>query len=422
MIRVFLADDHPIVRTGLKALLSLADDISVVGEAVDGRKVLLAAESPEWAVDVLVLDISLPKVNGIEVLRRLQQTRPELPVLMLSMYSEDQYARRMIDMGAAGYVSKDRSEEELISAIRAVAHGGLYISRRAARGPSPTAAAGLTPRQHQVFTRLVEGQSVTDIAAELKATRPSRVPTPPSASRKTWTPRSMASSTAQAKGVSAHACARAGPQSETARARAKRIDDSARKARLPVGGCRSAETPRARGVTAAPRARTAGAQKPGPVDRRGDRSAPRPAHPSKTRRQRRPDHGSATSALGDRRRNVAVGGRRLAATGSAPAPSASSARAAEQRPTPSDLRTFAADARPRPPRRRSIGGETAPHPSALAYDRRPNGPPGRRGAALRRPHRGDRRPARHRSAPGAAPARHAAAILRRPARRRVPLS
>lgn len=167
MIRVFLADDHPIVRTGLKALLGLADDIAVVGEAVDGRKVLLAADADDWAVDVLVLDISLPQVNGIEVLRRLQVSHPALPVLMLSMYAEDQYARRLVDLGAAGYVSKDRSEDELITAIRVVAGGGLYISRRAARGGDPTGATGLTPRQHQVFTLLVEGQTVTDIAAQL---------------------------------------------------------------------------------------------------------------------------------------------------------------------------------------------------------------------------------------------------------------
>ena len=169
MIRVFLADDHPIVRTGLKALLGLADDIEVFGEAIDGRKVLLAAERDDWAVDVLVLDISLPRVNGIEVLRRLQTMRPELPVLMLSMYSEDQYARRLIDQGAAGYVSKDRSEDELITAIRVVAGGGLYISRRAARAAPGGAGAshGLTPRQHQIFTLLVEGQSVSDIAAQL---------------------------------------------------------------------------------------------------------------------------------------------------------------------------------------------------------------------------------------------------------------
>ncbi|MCA9537387.1 MAG: response regulator transcription factor [Myxococcales bacterium] len=169
MIRVFLADDHPIVRTGLKALLSLADDIEVVGEAIDGRKVLLAADSPDWAVDVLVLDISLPQVNGIEVLRRLQETRPEMPVLMLSMYAEDQYARRLVDLGAAGYVSKDRSEDELIAAIRVVAGGGLYISRRAARGASAVGepARDLTPRQHQIFTLLVEGLAVTDIAAQL---------------------------------------------------------------------------------------------------------------------------------------------------------------------------------------------------------------------------------------------------------------
>lgn len=166
MIRVFLADDHPIVRTGLRALLSTADDITVVGEAVDGRQVLLAAEGDGWDVDVLVLDISLPKVSGIEVLRRLRVMRPGLPVLMLSMYAEDQYARRMVELGAAGYVSKDRSEDELIMAIRMVERGGLFISRRAARGER----SGLTARQHQVFVLLVEGWGVTDIAAQLDVT------------------------------------------------------------------------------------------------------------------------------------------------------------------------------------------------------------------------------------------------------------
>lgn len=166
MIRVFLADDHPIVRTGLRALLSLADDIEVVGEAVDGRKVLLASERADWAVDVLVLDISLPRVNGIEVLRRLRESHPALPVLMLSMYAEDQYARRLVELGAAGYVSKDRSEDELITAIRVVAGGGVYVSRQAMQG-SAAGEAGLSPRQHEVFTLLVEGQTVSEIAAQL---------------------------------------------------------------------------------------------------------------------------------------------------------------------------------------------------------------------------------------------------------------
>ncbi|MCB9527716.1 MAG: response regulator transcription factor [Myxococcales bacterium] len=165
MIRVFLADDHPIVRTGLKALLSLADDIEVVGEAVDGRKVLLASERADWAVDVLVLDISLPRVNGIEVLRRLRVSHPALPVLMLSMYAEDQYARRLVELGAAGYVSKDRSEDELITAIRVVASGGVYVSRQAMQGAA--GEVGLSPRQHEVFTLLVEGQTVSEIAAQL---------------------------------------------------------------------------------------------------------------------------------------------------------------------------------------------------------------------------------------------------------------
>ncbi|MCB9761751.1 MAG: response regulator transcription factor [Alphaproteobacteria bacterium] len=173
MIRVFMADDHPIVRAGLRALLSLAPDITLVGEVGDGRKVLLAMEEPDWAVDVLLLDLSLPRVGGLEVLRRVRARHPDLAVLVLSMYDEEQYADRLLAQGAAGYVSKDRSEEELIAAVRAVARGRVYVSRSVALarldhpGPPSAPHERLTPREHQVFTLLFDGRTVTDIAAEL---------------------------------------------------------------------------------------------------------------------------------------------------------------------------------------------------------------------------------------------------------------
>ncbi len=173
MILVFLADDHPVVRAGLRYLLETSADIEVVGEAADGRETLNAALGPDWNADVLVLDISLPKVSGIEVLRRLSAQRPQLPILMLSMHAEAQYARRLVAMGAAGYVSKDRSEDELITAIRAVAAGQLYLSRRVAADGCPDERAPhdlLSARQMQVFLLVVAGRSVSDIAAELDLT------------------------------------------------------------------------------------------------------------------------------------------------------------------------------------------------------------------------------------------------------------
>ncbi|HVV88284.1 MAG TPA: response regulator transcription factor [Kofleriaceae bacterium] len=170
-IRVFLADDHALVRLGLRQLLDREPDVSVVGEADDGRRVLLAEGKDDW--DVLVLDVSLPKVGGIEVLRRLRAEHPRLKVVMLSMYPEDQYAERMVAQGAAAYLSKDRAPEEVLSAIRAV-HAGrawsgaaipLYLDDEAADGrPAHTR---LTAREYQVFTLLFQGSTVTEIAAEL---------------------------------------------------------------------------------------------------------------------------------------------------------------------------------------------------------------------------------------------------------------
>lgn len=172
MIRVFLADDHPIVRDGLRQLLSREPDMTVVGEAADGRQALLAAASV--AIDVLILDLSLPRVSGIEVLRRMQKDHPQIRVVVLSMYPEDQYALRLLREGAAAYLSKDHPAEELLRAVREVARGATYVSRtiteRVQTGeldPEQPAHARLSAREHQVFTLLFQGRTVTDIAAEL---------------------------------------------------------------------------------------------------------------------------------------------------------------------------------------------------------------------------------------------------------------
>lgn len=173
MIRVFVADDHTIVRTGIRRLLATAGDIEVVAEAADGRAVLNQLESV--ACDLLLLDLSLPKVNGTEVLRRVKELKPELKVLILSMYAEEQYALRMLRAGAAGYLGKDRSEHELIAAIRAVASGQRYVTSAVAERDKTTSGDGaphsaLAAREHQVFTLLCEGRSVVEIAAELDIT------------------------------------------------------------------------------------------------------------------------------------------------------------------------------------------------------------------------------------------------------------
>jgi DNA-binding NarL/FixJ family response regulator len=175
VIRVFIADDHAIVRHGLRELLTATSDMRVVGEATDGRQLLNLA--PTLDCDVLVLDLSLPRVSGPEVLRRLRQIKPELPVLVLTMYPEDQYALALLRNGASAYLCKDRPSTELLEAIRRVAAGRTYFTETIAQqlitGPNPDegpAHGKLSAREHQVFTLIIQGRTSSEIAAELDLT------------------------------------------------------------------------------------------------------------------------------------------------------------------------------------------------------------------------------------------------------------
>jgi DNA-binding NarL/FixJ family response regulator len=173
MIRVLIADDHAVVRQGLKQILGGTPEMLVAGEATNGQEVLDKVRAETW--DVVVLDISMPDRSGLDVLKQLRSERPKLPVLVLSMHSEDQYAVRVLKAGASGYLTKDSAPDELVKAIRKVVSGGRYVSSFLAeklafeigtdssRLPHET----LSDREFQVLRLIAAGKSVTEIAAEL---------------------------------------------------------------------------------------------------------------------------------------------------------------------------------------------------------------------------------------------------------------
>jgi DNA-binding NarL/FixJ family response regulator len=171
MIRVFLADDHPVVRQGLRDMLEEEGGFQIVGEADDGRQALDQLEKLEW--DVLVLDLSLPKVSGTEVLRRITKQRPDARVLVLSMYAAQQYAARAIEAGATGYLSKSHTPEELLKAINDVARGRRYAPPELMGEKATKAQRSLEPhellsaREYQLLMLFLQGRSNADISAEL---------------------------------------------------------------------------------------------------------------------------------------------------------------------------------------------------------------------------------------------------------------
>jgi len=173
MIRIVVADDHPIVREGLKQLLSAAGDLAVVGEAQNGQEVLDRVRA--LAFDVLLLDMSMPGKSGIELIKQVHAEKPKLRILVLSMHEEQQYAVRAIKAGAAGYLTKESATAQLVSAIRKVAGGGAFITdsvaQQLALGAMPQTEgpphSTLSDREFQVFRELVSGKAVSDIAEQL---------------------------------------------------------------------------------------------------------------------------------------------------------------------------------------------------------------------------------------------------------------
>jgi DNA-binding NarL/FixJ family response regulator len=173
VIRVVLADDHTIVREGLKQLLSAAGDLQVVAEAVDGHQVIACARDIEF--DVLVLDMSMPGKSGMDLIRQLKAEKPKLRIVVLTMHHENQYAVRAIKAGASGYLTKDSASAQLVHAIRKVAAGGAFISAEVAEQLARQAqgATGASPheslsdREFQVLQLLAAGVSLTEIGEQL---------------------------------------------------------------------------------------------------------------------------------------------------------------------------------------------------------------------------------------------------------------
>jgi DNA-binding NarL/FixJ family response regulator len=173
MIRILIADDHAIVRAGLKQFIADQPDMEVSAEASTGSETIAAVRAGEF--DVVLLDISMPDKNGIDTLKTLKHVKPELPVLMLSAYAEDQYAVNLLRAGAAGYLNKEAASTQLVGAIRTVVHGRKYVSPSLAQiladGVSGDADrplhAELSQREFQIFCKLAAGAAVSKIADEL---------------------------------------------------------------------------------------------------------------------------------------------------------------------------------------------------------------------------------------------------------------
>jgi len=173
MIRILIADDHRLLREGMKQILQKHADLLVVAEASDGREVLSAARENE--LNVILLDLSMPGLGGLDILDELVAEHPRVAILVLSMHPEEQYAVRVLKAGAAGYLTKESAAEELVAAIRSVARGGTYASPAIIRLLTATLRSEwdtlphhlLSDREFQVMRRLAEGKRVCDIAGEL---------------------------------------------------------------------------------------------------------------------------------------------------------------------------------------------------------------------------------------------------------------
>jgi len=173
MTGVLICDDHRIVRQGIKQVLADAPEIVVVAEASDGQEALTLVAAKRAELHVVLLDIALPGLDGLEVLQQIKQSDPSLPVLMFSTYPERQYAVRCIKLGAAGYLNKSADPDDMLAAVRKVAAGGVYVTPSTAEALAAalgtrTGTEALSHREHQVFRLLTLGHSVSEIGAQLK--------------------------------------------------------------------------------------------------------------------------------------------------------------------------------------------------------------------------------------------------------------
>lgn len=170
---ILLADDHAIIRDGLRQILADTEDLTVAGEAANGQQLLERLAERRW--DALVLDISMPGRNGLDLIRQIRSDGRDLPILVLSMHQEEQYAVRALKAGANGYLTKESDTDVLVAAIRKVAQGGMYISPAVAElmaremwsGSEKATHADLSDREYQVFLMIAAGRGLTEIADEL---------------------------------------------------------------------------------------------------------------------------------------------------------------------------------------------------------------------------------------------------------------
>jgi len=173
MIKILIADDHAIVREGLKQIVADTSDMIVTAEASDGHEVLALLSKNNY--DVVVLDMAMPGLTGLDILKQIKRETPKLPVLILSVHPEEQYAVRSLKAGASGYLTKERAPDELITAIRKVSMGGKYITSSLAeklafelevdaeKPPHKT----LSDREFQVMCMIAKGRTIKNIAEEL---------------------------------------------------------------------------------------------------------------------------------------------------------------------------------------------------------------------------------------------------------------
>lgn len=172
-VRILIVDDHAMMREGLKRILDEVAEMEVAGEAANGCDALRLMREEHW--DLVLMDIALPDKNGLDVLKQIKTEKPDLPILILSMYPEDQYAVRVLKAGASGYLTKESAPDQLINAIRTVARGESYISTRAAQKMATELKSKfaafphemLSDREFEILCHIASGKTPTQIAADL---------------------------------------------------------------------------------------------------------------------------------------------------------------------------------------------------------------------------------------------------------------